>query len=92
MSWPHCVSQQTTFHIGSINKMSTAVAIALLVEAGKLSWDTTLAQVVPEFPDHDAAKRITVWQLLHHTAGVGDFIVPEYFGNRDDAASEERVP
>lgn len=70
---------QTRFHIGSMNKMFTAVAIAQLVEAGKLSWDATLAQQLPEYPDQAAAGTITVWQLLHHTAGLGDFLVPEYF-------------
>jgi CubicO group peptidase (beta-lactamase class C family) len=77
------IDQQTRFHIGSIGKPFTAVAIAQLVEAGKLSWDTTLAQLVPEYPDQDAAKKITVWQLLHNTSGLGDIIVPEYFANRE---------
>lgn len=74
---------QTKFHIASLGKMFTAVAIAQLVEAGKLSWDDTLAQHVPEYPDQATAKAITVWQLLHHTAGLGDFMVPEYFQRRD---------
>ena len=73
----------TKFHIGSMNKMFTAVAIAQLVEAGKLSWDTTLAAAVPEYPDQAAAARITVWQLLRHTAGLGDVFVPEFFQNRE---------
>jgi D-alanyl-D-alanine carboxypeptidase len=77
------IDHQTKFHIGSMDKMFTAVAIAQLVEAGKLSWDDTLAQRVPEYPDHETAKRITVWQLLHHTAGLGDFLVPELFGQRE---------
>jgi D-alanyl-D-alanine carboxypeptidase len=77
------VDKQTRFHIGSIGKTFTAVAIAQLVEAGKLSWDTPLAQVVPEYTDHEAAKKITVWQLLHHTSGLGDILVPEYFANRE---------
>ncbi|WP_211212292.1 serine hydrolase domain-containing protein [Rudaea cellulosilytica] len=77
------VDRQTTFHIGSIGKTFTAVAIAQLVEAGKLSWDTTLAQAAPEYPDHNAAKKITVWQLLHNTSGLSDIFVPEYFGNRE---------
>lgn len=77
------IDRQTRFHIGSIGKTFTAVAIAQLVEAGKLSWDTPLAQVVPEYADRDAAKKITVWQLLHNTSGLGDFLVPEYFGNRE---------
>lgn len=77
------IDQQTKFHIGSMDKMFTAVAIAQLVEAGKLSWDSTLAQLVPEYPDHATAQKITVWQLLHHTAGLGDFFVPEFFQNRE---------
>lgn len=77
------VDRQTRFHIGSLNKMFTAVAIAQLVEAGKLSWDATAAQLVPEYPDQTAAKNITVWQLLHHTAGLGDFLVPEFFQYRE---------
>ena len=75
--------RQTKFHIGSMNKMFTAVAIAQLVEAGKLRWDTTLAEVMPEYPDQAAAAKITVWQLLHHTAGLGDIFVPEFFQNRE---------
>ena len=63
------VNQQTKFHIASMNKMFTAVAVAQLVEAGKLAWDDTLALRVPEYPDQAAAKHITVWQLLHHTSG-----------------------
>jgi CubicO group peptidase (beta-lactamase class C family) len=77
------VDDQTRFHIGSVDKMFTAVAIAQLVEAGKLSWGATLAQLVPEYPDHAVAKQVSVWQLLHHTAGLGDFLVPEYFQHRE---------
>jgi CubicO group peptidase (beta-lactamase class C family) len=73
------VDQQTKFHVGSVGKMFTAVAIAQLVEAGKLSWNDTLAKLVPEYPDQATAKKITVWQLLHHTSGLGDFMVPDYF-------------
>jgi CubicO group peptidase (beta-lactamase class C family) len=73
------VDHQTKFHIASIGKMFTAVAIAQLVEAGKLSWNDTLAKRVPEYPDQAMAKKVTVWELLHHTAGLGDFMVPDYF-------------
>ena len=77
------VDRETKFHIGSMDKMFTAVAIAQLVEAGKLSWTTTLAEAVPEYLDREAARKITVWQLLHHQAGLGDFFVPEFFQNRE---------
>src|SRR5262249_53768355 len=75
--------RQTRFHIGSMDKMFTAVAIAQLVEAGKLSWDATLAELVPDYPDRETARKVTVWQVLHHTAGLGDFFVPEFFQNRE---------
>lgn len=77
------VDHQTRFRVASVGKMFTAVAIGQLVEAGKLSWDSTLAQLVPEYPDHAAAKKITVWELLHHTSGLGDFFVPAFFEHRE---------
>ncbi len=83
------VDRQTKFHIGSMNKMFTAVAIAQLVEAGKLSWDDTLALRVPEYPDQAAAEKITVWQLLHHTSGLGDILVPELYERRENFVNPE---
>ncbi len=83
------IDHQTKFHIGSLNKMFTAVAVAQLVESDKLSWDSTLAQLVPEYPDQAAARNITVWQLLHHTSGLGDFLVPEFFHNREQYVDPE---
>ena len=77
------VDRHTRFHIGSMNKMFTAVGIAQLVEAGALHWDTTLAEAMPDYPDQAAAKKITLWQLLHHTSGLGDFMVPELFQQRE---------
>ena len=81
--------RQTKFRIGSMNKMFTAVAVAQLVESGSLSWDATLAELVPEYPDQAAAAKITVWQLLRHTAGLGDFFVPEFFQSREDFVDPE---
>lgn len=78
------IDRQTKFRLASVGKMFTAVAIGQLVEAGKLSWDSTLAQLVPEYPDQAAAKKITVWQLLNHTSGLGDFFVPAFFEHREN--------
>lgn len=69
----------TRFHVGSIDKMFTSVAIAQLVQAGRLSFDDTLARVLPEYPNRDAARRVTIRQILTHTAGLGDpFESPAY--------------
>ena len=73
----------TKFNLGSMNKMFTSVAIAQLVQAGKLSYDSTLAAVLPEYPNKEVAAKITVHQLLTHTSGLGDFFKPEFFQNRE---------
>ncbi|HET7461397.1 MAG TPA: serine hydrolase domain-containing protein [Longimicrobium sp.] len=63
----------TRFNVASMGKMFVAVAIGQLVEAGKLRWDDTLAALLPEYPNADAARRITIHQLLTHSAGLGGF-------------------
>jgi CubicO group peptidase (beta-lactamase class C family) len=59
----------TKFNLGSMNKMFTAVAVAQLVEKGKLSFDDPLSKFIPDFPDAESAKKIQVKHLLSHTAG-----------------------
>jgi CubicO group peptidase (beta-lactamase class C family) len=73
----------TKFNLGSMNKMFTSVAIAQLVQAGKLSYEDTLAKVLPEYPNRQVAEKITIHQLLTHTSGLGDFFKPEFFRNRE---------
>ncbi len=76
-------NDDTKFNLGSMNKMFTSVAIAQLVEAGKLSYTDTLATILPDYPNKETAGKITIHQLLTHTAGLGDFFKPEFFRNRD---------
>lgn len=63
----------TKFNLGSMNKMFTSVAIAQLVERGKLSFDDPLAKFLPEFPSKEAAEKIRIKHLLCHTAGLGSY-------------------
>ncbi len=73
----------TRFHVGSITKTVTGVAIAQLVESGRLRLDDTLARVLPEYPDADVAARVTIRQLLTHTSGIPDiFASPKLDRNR----------
>jgi CubicO group peptidase (beta-lactamase class C family) len=62
---------ETKFEIASIGKMFTGVAIAQLVERGKLSFNDTIGKYVSGFPP-EIAGRVTIHQLLTHTAGMGD--------------------
>jgi len=73
----------TKFNLGSMNKMFTSVAIAQLVQAGKLSYQDTLANVLPSYPNKAAAKKITIHHLLTHTSGLGNFFKPEFFEHRE---------
>jgi D-alanyl-D-alanine carboxypeptidase len=76
-------NSETKFNLGSMCKMFTSVAIAQLVQAGKLSYTDTLASVLPDFPNKETAAKITIQQLLTHTSGLGDFFKPEFFEHRD---------
>lgn len=68
----------TKFNLGSMNKMFTAMAIAQLVEKGKLSFDDPLSKFTPDFPDAESAKKIQVKHLLSHTAGLGGYFSKRY--------------
>src|ERR1035437_364405 len=66
------VTTNDVFHIGSCTKSMTATLAAMLIEEGKLRWDSTIAEVFPELK-HNMAKQyesVTVEQLLTHRGGV----------------------
>jgi CubicO group peptidase (beta-lactamase class C family) len=68
----------TKFNLGSMGKMFTAVSILQLAQAGKLSLDDKLIKLVPDYPDQDIAGKITIYQLLTHTSGMGDMFNEKY--------------
>ncbi len=74
----------TKFNLGSMNKMFTAVAIAQLVERGKLSFDDPLSKFLPDFPDKEAAEKIKIKQILTHTAGLGGYFSQKFVESSRD--------
>ena len=74
---------KTKFNLASLSKMFTSIAIAQLVEAGKISFSDTLIKVLPEYPNKEVASRITIHQLLTHTSGLGDVFTQEFFDLQD---------
>lgn len=68
----------TRFNLGSINKTFTRTAIAQLVEKRLLAPTDTLGTLLPDFPNRDAAAKVTVQHLLDMTSGIGDFFGPRY--------------
>jgi CubicO group peptidase (beta-lactamase class C family) len=58
------------WHLGSCTKALTATLLAVLVEEGKLRWDSTLGEVFPDVPKNEKWNAVTLEQLLAHRAGV----------------------
>src|SRR5882672_679156 len=69
---PTSVTTNDVFHIGSCTKSMTATLAAMLIEHGKLRWDTTIAEVFPELKGKmdKQYEAVIVEQLLTHRGGV----------------------
>jgi CubicO group peptidase (beta-lactamase class C family) len=74
----------TKFNLGSINKIFTRIAIGQLVQQGKISFDDKLGKFLPDYPDKDAAEKVTIRHLVTMKSGIGDF-----FGEKFDASPKE---
>jgi CubicO group peptidase (beta-lactamase class C family) len=58
------------FLIGSCAKAFTATTAAILVEEGRLSWQTTIRDAFPDLDMLPEYENITLEQLLSHRAGL----------------------
>jgi len=60
------------FHIGSCTKAMTALLAGMMVEAGRIRWDSTVGEALPELrAGMDAGLAgVTLAQLLSHTGGI----------------------
>lgn len=60
----------TRFHLASITKMFTAVAVAQLVEQKKLAYTSTIGEILPDYPNKEVASKVTIHHLLSHRSGL----------------------
>jgi len=74
------VKPETIFQSGSMGKQFTAAAVMILAQENKLSLDDKISKYSPDLPA--TWKDITVWHLLTHTSGLGDY-PPEIDLKRD---------
>ncbi len=71
------------WHLGSCTKAMTASMIAVLVERGVLSWDTTIGAALPDLartmrPEY---RKVTIEMLLAHRGGIHhEWDVPGLWG------------
>ena len=66
------VTVNDRFHLGSDTKAMTALLVAMLVEEGKIRWNSTVSEIFPELASKmdSGLRRVTVEQLLSHTSGI----------------------
>ena len=64
------VTPRTIFHVASVSKEFTAMAVTLLAADGALSLDDPVQQHLPFVPDFE--HPVTVRQMIHHTSGIRD--------------------
>ena len=66
------VTPEDKWHIGSCTKSMTATLAAMLVEQGKLDWNTTVGEIFSEWRDEmDPQWRgVSLEQLLEHRSGA----------------------
>ncbi|WP_237060636.1 serine hydrolase [Microbulbifer sediminum] len=70
---PRPVDPQTLFKLASTTKAFTTAALALLVEEGKLQWDSPVVDYLPQFAlgDEWITQEFQVVDLLTHRSGLG---------------------
>jgi CubicO group peptidase (beta-lactamase class C family) len=66
------VTERTLFAIGSCTKAFTTASLALLVDEGKIDWDTPVRTYLSDFALRDpfASERITPRDLVTHRSGL----------------------
>jgi len=67
---PDQIALDDRFGIGSCTKRMTTLMIGRLIDAGKLSFDTTLGEALPDMPMRDDYRKVTIAQLLDFTGGI----------------------
>ncbi|MEK9158328.1 MAG: serine hydrolase [Patescibacteria group bacterium] len=67
------VNENTLFAIASNSKAFTTMALAILVDEGKLTWQDKVADHIPEFKMYDpyVTANFNIQDLLTHRSGLG---------------------
>lgn len=79
------VTGDDLWHLGSCTKAMTATLVGLLVEKGKLRWDSTVSEIFPRMAGdfHEGFRPVTVAQVLSHRAGLPENLKWGRFSGED---------
>jgi len=67
------ITPRTVFQIGSVSKMFTAAAVALMARDGMLTLDDDIRRYVPELPAY--GRPIRIRHLVNHTSGLREIFL-----------------
>ena len=81
------IGMDTIFRIGSVSKQFTTMAIAILEEKGKLSFEDEMKVHIPDLVDY--GEQVTINHMIHHYSGLGDYEYMDYPGRFKNAVGEE---
>lgn len=67
------VDENTLFSVASNSKAFTAAALGILVDEGKLDWNSRVADIIPEFRLYSpyVSEEFNIKDLLCHRSGMG---------------------
>jgi CubicO group peptidase (beta-lactamase class C family) len=97
---PERVDEHTLFPIASNTKAFTAMALAILVDEGKLKWDDPVIDHLPWFRMSDpwVTMEMTIRDLLVHHSGIpafaGDILLfpPSTYTRREILEKVKKIP
>ena len=92
---PEPVLRGDAFHIGSDTKAMTALLAAMLVEEGKISWDSTVASILSGEVSYRAEYGpVSLELLLCHESGLPAELQPaawaSFFGAKEPVRAERK--
>lgn len=70
---PETVDEHTVFRLASLSKSFAATATGMLINEGRLRWDSRVIDYYPtlQFSDPRASLQLTVADVLSHRVGIG---------------------
>ncbi len=74
------VTRATKFRIGSISKSLTSIAMAKLIETGRLDLNEFVQTYLPNFPEKK--HKFTVKQLASHQSGIPHYRLTDFLINK----------
>lgn len=85
------ITSQTIFHVASVSKQITVMAILLLEKEGKLSINDDIRKYLKELPE--IKDIITIGHLINHTSGLRDQMELMFLGGwrPDDVITQDHI-